>query len=128
MVAKHLKPGSFATANPPDGDGAYRRLAQKVDLELLARIAKADCEGRGGGFDCTAMDQFLERARRLGVEHAPPAPLVKGRHLLEIGVKPGPAIGDVLRQVYERQLEGTVTDFDAAFALAQEIARERKLY
>jgi tRNA nucleotidyltransferase (CCA-adding enzyme) len=128
MVANHLKPGMFAKANPPVGDGAYRRLAQKVDLELLARVARSDCEGRGGGFDCSAMDAFLERARKLGVEHAPPDPLVKGRHLLELGVQPGPAMGEVLRQVYERQLDGTVGDVDAALALAREIARERQLY
>ena len=128
MVANHLKPGMFEKANPPAGDGAFRRLAQKVDLELLARVAKADCEGRGGGFDCSAMDRFLERARALGVEHAAPDPLVKGRHLLELGVVPGRALGEVLREVYERQLDGTVADFDAAFALAQRIARERQLY
>jgi tRNA nucleotidyltransferase (CCA-adding enzyme) len=128
MVANHLKPGMFAKALPPVGDGAYRRLAQKVDLELLARVAKADCEGRGGGFDCSAMDQFLERARALGVEHAPPPPLVMGRHLVELGVAPGPALGEVLREVYERQLDGTAADFDAAFALARQIARERRLY
>jgi tRNA nucleotidyltransferase (CCA-adding enzyme) len=128
MVANHLKPGMFAKANPPVGDGAFRRLAQKVDLELLARVAKADCEGRGGGFDCSAMDWFLERAQALGVQHAPPDPLVKGRHLLELGVRPGPAVGEVLREVYERQLDGSVADFDAAFALARQIARDRRLY
>ena len=66
-----------------------------MDLELLARVAKSDCEGRAGGFDCSAMDWFLERARELGVEHAPPEPLVKGRHLLELGVTPGPRVGEV---------------------------------
>jgi tRNA nucleotidyltransferase (CCA-adding enzyme) len=128
IVANHLKPGMFANAQPPVGDGAYRRLAQKVDLELLARVAKADCEGRGGGFDCSAMDVFLERARALGVEHAAPDPLVKGRHLLALGVRPGPAVGEVLRQIYERQLDGSVSDFDAAMTLARELARERRLY
>jgi tRNA nucleotidyltransferase (CCA-adding enzyme) len=128
IVANHLKPGMFAKTNPPVGDGAFRRLAQKVDLELLARVARADCEGRGGGFDCSAMDWFLERARALGVQHAPPEPLVKGRHLIELGVVPGPAIGEVLREVYERQLDGTVSDFDAAFTLARQIARDRRLY
>jgi tRNA nucleotidyltransferase (CCA-adding enzyme) len=128
MVANHLKPGMFEKSNPPAGDGAFRRLAQKVDLELLARIAKADCEGRGGGFDCSAMDRFLARARALGVEHAPPEPLVKGRHLLELGALPGRALGEVLREVYERQLDGSVADFDAALALARQIARERQLY
>ena len=128
IVANHLKPGMFAKAQPPVGDGAYRRLAQKVDLELLARVARADCEGRGGGFDCSAMDRFRERAHQLGVEHSPPEPMVKGRHLVELGVAPGPALGDVLREVYERQLDGTVADFDAAFALAQELAKARRLY
>ena len=128
MVANHLKPGMFAKANPAVSDGAFRRLALKVDLELLARIAKADCEGRGGGFDCSAMDWFLERAQALGVQHAAPDPLVKGRHLIELGVRPGPAVGEVLREVYERQLDGSVADFDAAFALAKEIAQQRQLY
>src|SRR5260221_3586590 len=128
MVANHLKPGMFCKAQPPVGDGAFRRLAQKVDLELLARVARADCDGRGGGFDCSAMDWFVQRARELGVEHAPPEPLVKGRHLIDLGVAPGRALGDVLRQAYERHLAVTVADFDAAFALAREIARERRLY
>ena len=128
IVANHLKPGMFGGAQPPVGDGAFRRLAQKVDLELLARVARADCEGRGGGFDCSAMEWFVQRARELGVQHAPPEPMVKGRHLIALGVKAGPALGDVLREVYERQLDGRVADFDAAFALARGIARERKLY
>jgi tRNA nucleotidyltransferase (CCA-adding enzyme) len=74
------------------------------------------------------MDWFLARARELGVEHAPPEPLVKGRHLLELGAIPGPAIGEVLRQVYERQLDGSVASFEEALALARDLARERQLY
>jgi tRNA nucleotidyltransferase (CCA-adding enzyme) len=128
MVANHLKPGMFAKANPPVSDGAFRRLAQKVELELLARVAKADCEGRGGGFDCSAMDVFLARAQALGVQHAPPEPLVKGRHLIALGARPGPMVGVVLREVYERQLDGSVVDFDSALALATEIAKQRRLY
>ena len=55
------------------------------------------------------MDWFLERARALGVEHRPPAPILLGRHLLELGVKPGPRVGEILKAVYEQQLDGTVT-------------------
>lgn len=127
IVANHLKPGMFYNADPRAGDGAFRRLAQKVDLELLAYVAKADCEGRGGGFDCSAMDWFLARARELGVEHAPPEPLVRGRHLLPLGVRPGPRLGEVLREVYERQLDGTVQDFESALTLARELASQRGL-
>ncbi|OYV97121.1 MAG: hypothetical protein B7X11_06640 [Acidobacteria bacterium 37-65-4] len=104
LTAQHLKPGMFKKSPTPVSDGAFRRLAMKVDLELLARLAKADCLGRPGSFDCSAMDWFLERARALGVAHAPPTPLVLGRHVLALGVPPGPRVGQLLKQLYERQL------------------------
>ena len=112
MVAHHLKPGAFYKVRDEIGDGAFRRLAQKVDLELLARIARADCNGRGGGFDCSAMDWFVEKARSLGVEHRPPEPIVKGRHLLAMGLQPGPRVGEILKAVYELQLDGKVTTLE----------------
>jgi tRNA nucleotidyltransferase (CCA-adding enzyme) len=121
IVAHHLKPHSFGKSPTPVGDGAFRRLAQKVDLELLARVATSDCEGRGGGFDCSAIDQFLARAQALGVEHAAPAPLLLGRHLIELGVTPGPRIGEILRQVYEQQLDGRIATLDEAVAVARDI-------
>ena len=94
IVAQHLKPGMWFKVDDEVGDGAFRRLAQKVDLELLARLAKSDCLGREPGvFNCEAMDWFLERARALGVEHRPPAPILLGRHVLELGLKPGPRVG-----------------------------------
>jgi tRNA nucleotidyltransferase (CCA-adding enzyme) len=120
LVAHHLKPGMFHKAQNV-GDGAFRRLAQKVDLELLARLARADCRGRTGSFDCSAMDWFLGRARALGVEHQPPAPMLLGRHLLELGLPPGPRVGEVLKQVYEKQLDGAITSVDEGIAEARRI-------
>jgi tRNA nucleotidyltransferase (CCA-adding enzyme) len=119
IVAHHLKPLSFFKSATPVGDGAFRRLAQKVDLELLARVAKSDCLGRTGNFDCSGMDWFATRARELGVEHRPPDPILKGRHLIELGVLPGPRMGVILREVYERQLDGRVTTLDEAVRAAQ---------
>src|SRR3970282_315278 len=46
LVAHHLKPGMWHKVRDEVGDGAFRRLAQKVDLELLARLAKVDSRGR----------------------------------------------------------------------------------
>ncbi len=123
LVAHHLKPGMWHKARAPVGDGAFRRLAQKVDLELLARLATADCVGRTGEFDCSAMEWFLARARALGVEHRPPAPLLLGRHLLELGVAPGPRMGDVLRAIFERQLDGEITSLDQAVAAARQFLK-----
>jgi tRNA nucleotidyltransferase (CCA-adding enzyme) len=120
LVAQHLKPGMFHKAGNVS-DGAFRRLAQKVDLELLARLARADCLGRTGGFDCSAMDWFIERARALGVEHQPPKPLLMGRHLIELGVTPGPAMGEILRQVYERQLDGEIATVEEGIEAARQL-------
>jgi tRNA nucleotidyltransferase (CCA-adding enzyme) len=102
-------------------DGAFRRLAQKVDLELLARLAKSDCLGRTGVFDCSAMDWFLARARELGVDRSPPKPLLLGRHLLDLGLPPGPAVGELLKKVYEKQLDGEITTTEEAVTLASQI-------
>jgi tRNA nucleotidyltransferase (CCA-adding enzyme) len=122
FTAQHLKPGMWFKVRDEVGDGAFRRLAQKVDLELLARLAKSDCLGREPGrFNCQAMDWFLDRARALGVEHRPPAPLLLGRHLQAIGVKPGPRMGEILKAVYEQQLDGGVTTLDEALNAARRL-------
>ena len=126
LVAHHLKPGMFHKAGNV-GDGAFRRLAQKVDLELLARVARADCLGRTGSFDCSAMDWFVERARALGVQHDAPPPLLLGRHVLALGVAPGPRVGTVLKEVYEQQLDGVVTTLEEALSAARtSLAREQR--
>jgi tRNA nucleotidyltransferase (CCA-adding enzyme) len=122
LTAQHLKPGAWYKVRDEVGDGAFRRLAAKVDLELLARLAKSDCLGREPGkFDCTAMDWFLERARQLGVEHKPPGPILLGRHLLELGLKPGPRVGEILKAVYEQQMDGSVTTLEQAIAAARSL-------
>ena len=119
LVAEHMRPNAFLKSATPVSDGAFRRLAQRVDLELLARFAEADCRGRGGSFDCSGSQWFLDRARSLGVEHAPPAPLVLGRHLLELGVPPGPRMGEILRAIYEKQLDGEITSLDEGLVVAR---------
>ena len=124
IVANHLAPHAFSKSRTPVGDGAFRRLAQKVDLELLARVAMSDCNGRTGSFDCSGIDWFLERARALGVEHAAPEPILKGRHAMELGMRPGPAIGRLLKRVYDRQLDGRVTSLEEAMAAAREMIAE----
>jgi tRNA nucleotidyltransferase (CCA-adding enzyme) len=123
LVAHHLKPGMLYKVRETLTDGAFRRLAQKANLELLARLAKSDCLGRTGDFDCTAMDWFLERARALGVDRSPPRPLVLGRHLLDLGMKPGPDMGALLKQIYEKQLDGEIRTTEEGIALAAQMLR-----
>ena len=125
ITAQHLKPGSWFKVRDEVGDGAFRRLAHKVDLELLARVAKSDCEGRRPGtFDCSAMDWFLERARAIGADKGPPKPILLGRHLLALGLTPGPRVGEILKAVYELQMDGRVTNVEDAVAAARRLLAE----
>ena len=128
LVRDHLKPGEFYKKRDEVGDGAFRRLARRCELELLYRVARADSLGRNADwvprdqwFTAEAQEWFIERARALAVDERPPAPILMGRHLLEMGQRPGPRIGEITRAVYEMQLDGRVTTLEEAQAEARRL-------
>src|SRR6266481_3530158 len=128
LVRDHLKPGEYFKKRDEVGDGAFRRLARKCELDLLYRVAKADSLGRNGDwiprekwFTAKSQEWFIARARELDVVSQAPAPILLGRHLLEMGLSPGPRIGEITRAIYEMQLDGRVESLDEARAAAQEI-------
>jgi hypothetical protein len=41
--------------------------------------------------------------------------------VLDLGVPPGPGVGEIVRAVYERQLDGAVTSLEEARAEARRI-------
>jgi tRNA nucleotidyltransferase (CCA-adding enzyme) len=129
LVRYHLKPGEYYKAKGPVGDGAFRRLARKVEPDLLYRVAKADSLGRNPEwlppekrFGSEAQEWFIEKVRELQVEQKAPDPILKGRHLIEIGMSPSPEFRKILDAVYELQLDGKVTDLDEAIK-AVEVSR-----
>ena len=124
LVGNHLKPGQFYDDRERVSDGAIRRLARKCEPALLYRVARADCLGRTGDFPPVAMEWFLERVRHLEVAERPPDPLLQGRHVLELGVLPGPEVGRIVRAVYERQLDGAVRTLDEAREEARRLVAE----
>ena len=121
LVGNHLKPGQLYDDRERVSDGAIRRLAAKCEPGLLYRVARADCLGRTGDFSPVAMEWFLDRVRQLDVAERPPAPLLRGRDVVALGVPPGPEIGRVVREVYERQLDGVVNTVDQAKAEAKKL-------
>ena len=50
------------------------------------------------------------------VEQAAPKALVLGRHLLALGLSPGPRVGAIVEACYEAQLDGVFTDLDGGLA------------
>ena len=128
LVREHLKPGEFYKKRDEVGDGAFRRLARKCELDLLYRVAKADSLGRNAEwvprekwYDADAQDWFIQRARELDVIQQPPPPILLGRHLLEMGLEPGPRIGEITKAIYELQLDGQVITLAEAMDAAQKL-------
>jgi tRNA nucleotidyltransferase (CCA-adding enzyme) len=125
-VREHLKPGEFYKKRDEVGDGAFRRLARRCELDLLYRVAKADSLGRNAEwvgrekwYKADAQEWFIQRAEELQVAQRPPAPILLGRHLLELGLTPGPRIGEITKAVYEMQLDGRVVTLDDAKNVAK---------
>jgi tRNA nucleotidyltransferase (CCA-adding enzyme) len=122
LVAQHLKPGQLYDDRERVSDGAIRRLARKVEADLLYRVSRADCLGRRpGSFQPIAMEWFREKVKELDVAVRPPEPLLKGRDLLDLGMAPGPRMGRVLQAIYELQLDGAVQTLDDAREQARRI-------
>lgn len=132
LVRYHLKPGEYYKSKTPVGDGAFRRLARKVEPDLLYRVAKADSLGRNPDwlpkekwFDAAAQEWFIEKVRELAIEKTAPDPILMGRHLIELGLEPSPEFKQILDAVYELQLDGEVTDIDQAIDEARKFIRTK---
>jgi tRNA nucleotidyltransferase (CCA-adding enzyme) len=113
LVEQHMRP--LALYRDGAGDAAIRRLAARVlRVDRLARVAFADKCGRPPiiveGFP--EGEWLLKRAKQLAIQDSAPKPLMLGRHLLELGVKPGPHFGQYLDKAYQAQLDGCFIDIE----------------
>ncbi|MBN2172075.1 MAG: HD domain-containing protein [Candidatus Krumholzibacteriota bacterium] len=118
LVRLHLRPAEFHRARHRIRNGTIRRLALETNIEELVEVARADHLGRttpdAVAGDFPAGDWLLARAAELSVANEPPRPILMGRHLLERGWQPGPALGEALEEAYAAQLEGAFADLDGA--------------
>lgn len=126
LVRYHLKPGEYYKAKSPVGDGAFRRLARKVEPDLLYRVARADSLGRNPEwlpkekwFKAEAQEWFIEKVRELQIDKKAPEPILMGRHLIELGQQPSPKFKQIIDSVYEMQLDGKITNLEEAISAAK---------
>lgn len=128
LVVRHLSPVMLYRDGA--GDATVRRLAQTVGrIDRLVRVARADQLGRGAGSppggEFPAGQWLLERAKELAVQAAPPAPLIQGRHLIELGLEPGPHFRGLLDACFDAQIAGEFRDLDGGRAFARKLIRAR---
>ncbi len=118
LVREQAKPRQFYEGRACTTDGDFRRLAQRVDMNLLYLLAKADRVARGY-VSTEGEEWFKDNIQALNLENGPPVPILMGRHLLEAGIQPGPQMGEILRRIYDLQLDGVVTSLEEAIAAAK---------
>ena len=117
-VRDHLKPFQLWHEREKIQDSAVRRLALRVPLVRVARVARADHFGRTTvealAHDDPAGTWLLEMAQTLALKDAAPKPILQGRDLVARGMKPGPTFGAVLKESFEAQLDGQFDDVASA--------------
>ncbi len=81
-----------------------RKLMGKETFDLEMDLHRIDCEGSHGLLDNYTF--LLEKAEEMKNEPVLPERWVSGKDLRELGIEPGPQIGELLRKAYDAQLEG----------------------
>jgi poly(A) polymerase len=85
-----------------------------ADLLELVRIDTLSASG-----DLSTWEFCQERLRELAVDARRPAPLLRGRDLIELGHVPGPEFRRILDAAYDAQLEGEIRSNQDARAWAE---------
>jgi tRNA nucleotidyltransferase (CCA-adding enzyme) len=110
-------------------DRSVRRLARRVapeTIENLCVLMTADAFGRPPRPQRVPplVGTLRQRATELKIQDRAPEPILKGRHLVELGMSPGKEFGPILEAAYEAQLEGRISDLDGALKLVEELTKK----
>ena len=102
---------------------SLRRLAVKLGgLKLLALLVKCTPRefyaGSTADGECFA-DKLWNAASELDLIEEAPQPYLTGKMLMDLGVKPGKQMGEVIKASFELQLDGKITNADEAIAWAK---------
>lgn len=124
LVGMHMRPVELFKVK--GSDTAVRRLANAVGrLDLLLRVVRADLRGcHERDYDAVYKEGekwLLERAQALEIAKNVPKPIVLGRHLMALGLQPGPHYKAILDECFEAQLEGKFKDIDGGLEYLKRI-------
>ena len=124
LVLDHMRPVELHKSKA--SAAAIRRLSARVGrIDRLVRVARADRPGSGQDLseEDAAGDWLLAKAEELAVRDSAPVPLVMGRHLIQLGRRPGPAFKPILDKCYDAQLDGEIATLEEGLALVREMLK-----
>ena len=94
-----------------------RRFMGRQNFPLELELHRVDCLGSHG--DLQTYDLLVNKQKEFENEPIIPPPLVTGRDLIALGLKPGPRFGEILEAVQTAQLDGEIKDRAGALRLLQ---------
>ena len=114
-VANHM---AFKDA-PQMRVSTLKRLLARPTFSEELELHRMDCTASHGELD---IHRFLQaKQAEFSREEIKPKPLVTGHDLLELGIPPGPRIGEILNQLMDEQLEGKIKSRNSALQRARKI-------
>ena len=69
--------------------------------------------------DTSRVDKLVKVAETLSVVNEGPKPIVMGRHLIELGLKPGKHFSPILSTAFNAQLDGTFSTLEDGIEFIQ---------
>lgn len=119
MVKAHRRPAELAASEHLTDRAIFRyfNTLGDVGVEIALLSLAVDDAAHLGETVQTLLDYFFERK-----DVVRPQPLIGGRELIEMGLRPGPDFGRILAAVTEAQAAGEITTHAQALEMARAIA------
>jgi tRNA nucleotidyltransferase (CCA-adding enzyme) len=93
-----------------------RRCALKAGGLKLPAILKSAIQN-----DAEIYKVAKKTGEEMGIWQSAPEPFITGQMLLDVGLKPGPKLGEIIKQIFEMQISGQITNKEEAMEFASEI-------
>lgn len=79
-------------------------LARKIDIEFYSHYLHVTCNKKD------KIEYLLKKAKELGILHHPATPLIQGKDLIELGLKPSKEFSKILEDAYQAQIKNIFKD------------------
>ena len=136
LALHHLRLGFMIGERPLSRDAVYEYLSATepvaVDVTLLSAADRLAARGSGPLASPEMVEAHMELAREmvaaaLAWHRDPPRPPLSGDELAaELGIEPGPRMGELLEALRRAAFAGEIGDRDAALTLARSLAGENR--
>ncbi len=120
-MAQHLGDWSGAADLPLSG---FKRLMAKRQFDLLRVLWRVEERRQTGAL--TQSRRIARRAAGIARKRISPRPFVTGDDLMQMGLAPGKAVGTILSDIYDAQLNEKLTTRRQALGYARRLVAERQ--